>query len=110
MNTTSEAQRWNAHYAGGRGIRPLSKAEIRIVRDTLAPPKGPKEPRALEVCCGTGDLARLLDELGYVVDAVDYAQAAIDRAEAASGPDITYHCADVALGDLPALAGRGAST
>ncbi|MFC9238460.1 hypothetical protein ACFTZK_18695 [Streptomyces decoyicus] len=45
MNTTSTAQSWNAHYAEGRGIRPLSEAEIHIVRHTLAPPEETKEPR-----------------------------------------------------------------
>ncbi|MGI5262398.1 methyltransferase, FxLD system [Streptomyces angustmyceticus] len=104
MNTTSTSESWSAHYAQGRGIRPLSEAEIRIVRDALAPSGDRKEPRALEVCCGTGELARLLAELGYAVDAVDFAQAAIDRAAAASGPGITYHCADVASDDVAALA------
>ncbi|MGW3658951.1 methyltransferase domain-containing protein [Streptomyces sp. NPDC005151] len=35
---------------------------------------------ALDVACGTGELARLLKAMGYTVDAVDYASTAIGRA------------------------------
>ncbi|MFI9210298.1 methyltransferase, FxLD system [Streptomyces sp. NPDC053253] len=104
MSSTSSAQKWSAHYSSGRGIKPLSDVETSIVRERLAPDAGPEKPRALDVCCGTGEFARLLAGLGYTVDAVDYAQGAVDRAAAEAGPDVTYHCVDMATGDLGALA------
>ncbi|MFI9741455.1 methyltransferase, FxLD system [Streptomyces sp. NPDC052494] len=105
MSTASTAQSWSDHYASGRDIQPLSDAEAVIVRERLVPPVGREEPRALDVCCGTGELAGLLADLGYAVDAVDYAQGAIDRASAETGrPPVAYHCVDVTSGDLGALA------
>ncbi|MFD0152844.1 methyltransferase, FxLD system [Streptomyces sp. NPDC055721] len=105
MNTTSTAQSWSDHYASGRDIKPLSDAETVIVRERLVPPAGREEPRALDVCCGTGELARLLADLGYAVDAVDYAQGAIDRASTETGrPPVAYHCVDVTSDDLGPLA------
>ncbi|WP_314613065.1 methyltransferase, FxLD system [Streptomyces stackebrandtii] len=108
MSTTSTAQSWSDHYASGRGSKPLSDAETVIVRERLVPPVGREAPRALDVCCGTGELARLLADLGYGVDAVDYAQGAVDRASAETGrPRVGYHCVDVTSGDLDALAPAG---
>ncbi|MGW3387421.1 methyltransferase, FxLD system [Streptomyces cinereoruber] len=104
MSSTSSAQQWSTHYTSGRGIKPLSDTETDIVRDRLAPDAGAEEPRALDVCCGTGELARLLAGLGYRVDAVDYARGAVDRAAGEPGPGVAYHCVDVTTGDLGALA------
>lgn len=39
--------------------------------------------RALDVCCGTGDLARRLAKAGAVVTGIDFNQAMLDRAAAA---------------------------
>ena len=104
MSAESSAKDWSEHYASGRSIMPLSVVERAVVRERLVPGIGLEAPRALDVCCGTGELARLLAGLGYRVDAVDYAQGAIDRASAEAGPEVTYHCIDVTSGDLGVLA------
>lgn len=104
MQPAPTAKQWQAHYAAGRDFRPLSAAEKRALRDHLPRPDEPAVSRALEIACGTGELARHLAGLGFRVDAVDFAEAAIERAAAASPPTITYHCLDVTAGDLSALA------
>ncbi|MFD5145849.1 class I SAM-dependent methyltransferase [Streptomyces sp. NPDC058401] len=100
------ARDWHEHYAAGRDFRPLSGTEEAVLHEHLALPEGSGGARALEVACGTGQLARLLAGLGYRVDAVDFAEAALDRAAATPTAGITYHCLDVTAGELTALAAR----
>ncbi|MEB8338159.1 class I SAM-dependent methyltransferase [Streptomyces endophyticus] len=66
---------WNHGYADGRRYRPLDDAE----RSWLAAhvPAPPTDPRALDVGCGTGELAAHLASLGYTVDATDWAEHAL---------------------------------
>jgi SAM-dependent methyltransferase len=108
MSTAHTAQTWHAHYESGRDSRPLSEAEKAILAEHLALPEGSERARALEVACGTGQLARFLAAAGYRVDAVDWAEAALQRATATSH-GITYHRLDVTAGDLVSLepVGRG---
>ncbi|MFD0265001.1 NUDIX domain-containing protein [Streptomyces sp. NPDC127106] len=111
MKSSPTAQDWDDHYDSGRGFRPLSGTEKDILRERLLPrrprPDGARGARALDVACGTGELARFLASAGYRVDAVDFAAAAIRRARDASPPGIAYHCLDVVNGDLAALAEPG---
>ncbi|MFF2654549.1 class I SAM-dependent methyltransferase [Streptomyces sp. NPDC058045] len=72
------ADEWSRHYGEGRGFRPLGEAEKRLLR--AWPPGAGRGGRALEVCCGTGELAVFLASLGYQVDAVDFAEGALLRA------------------------------
>ncbi|KUJ43325.1 DNA mismatch repair protein MutT [Streptomyces albus subsp. albus] len=60
---------------------------------------------ALEIGCGTGDLARHLSATGYRVDAVDYAAAAIEAARHETGPAdaVTYARFDIEAEDLAHL-------
>ncbi|MEU8434137.1 methyltransferase, FxLD system [Streptomyces sp. NPDC029216] len=72
-------EEWHQHYADGHGFRPLGDAERALLAEhTPAPDSG---GRALDVGCGTGELAAHLARIGYAVDAVDYADSAIDRAQ-----------------------------
>ncbi|WP_243088152.1 class I SAM-dependent methyltransferase [Streptomyces sp. 891-h] len=62
---------WSRHYDEGKGFRPLRDVERGLfARHTPTPDGG----RALEVGCGTGELAAHLAELGYHVDGVDFAE------------------------------------
>ncbi|MFG2483393.1 methyltransferase, FxLD system [Streptomyces virginiae] len=80
MSTTYTALDWHAHYEAGRDFRPLTDTEKAVLTEHLAVPENAQEARALDVGCGTGELAAYLASLGYAVDAVDYADSAIARA------------------------------
>ncbi|MCX5199230.1 class I SAM-dependent methyltransferase [Streptomyces sp. NBC_00249] len=108
MSTAPTAQDWHDHYAGGRDFRPLTDREKSLLHAHLALPSNALAPRALDVACGTGELARLLAAAGYQVDAVDWAAAAIERARAAPSYGITYHRLDVTHGGIAALPPAGA--
>ncbi|GGZ01522.1 class I SAM-dependent methyltransferase [Streptomyces poonensis] len=69
---------WQQHYAEGNGFRQLGERERALFAEHTPVPDG--GGRALEVGCGTGDLAACLASLGHVVDAVDFADSAITRA------------------------------
>ncbi|APU42956.1 methyltransferase, FxLD system [Streptomyces sp. TN58] len=106
MSTTHTAQDWHAHYEAGRDFRPLSATEKTILTEHLALPEGAEEARALDVACGTGELARFLAAAGYQVDAVDWAQSAVDKTSASSA-GVRCHHLDLTSGDLSALAPAG---
>ncbi|MFJ8158749.1 bifunctional class I SAM-dependent methyltransferase/NUDIX hydrolase [Streptomyces sp. NPDC094468] len=68
---------WSQHYADGRDFRRLGeKQKALLAEHALAPDNG----RALDACCGTGELAAYLASLGYTVDAADFADGALERA------------------------------
>ncbi|GGZ93023.1 methyltransferase, FxLD system [Streptomyces bluensis] len=95
---------WDEHYAGGQGFRQLGESERTLLAEHApAPIEG---GRALDIGCGTGELARHLAASSYRVDAVDYCPAAVDLArEGGDGTgDITYRVFDIerdCLDDLP---------
>jgi protein-L-isoaspartate(D-aspartate) O-methyltransferase len=72
-------EEWQQHYADGRGYRPLGDSERALLAEHTAVPEG--GGRALDVGCGTGELAAHLVGLGYTVDAVDFAASAVERAQ-----------------------------
>ncbi|MFG2985966.1 class I SAM-dependent methyltransferase [Streptomyces sp. NPDC048258] len=100
---TLSAEAWHRHYEAGKDFRPMTGAVRAVLDEHLRLQADAEGRRALDVACGTGELARLLAEAGYRVDAVDYARAAIDRAREVSPPEIAFHCLDIADGDLTAL-------
>ncbi|MFB6557472.1 methyltransferase, FxLD system [Streptomyces sp. NPDC056400] len=103
MSTTHTAQDWHAHYDAGRDFSPLTDTEKSILTEHLTVPEDTQGARALDVACGTGELARFLAAAGYQVDAVDWAQSAVERASAASTDGVVCHRLDLTGGDLFSL-------
>ncbi|MFF1869778.1 class I SAM-dependent methyltransferase [Streptomyces sp. CB03911] len=71
---------WEQHYTDGLDFAPLGADELTLLAEHVAAPEG--GGRALEVGCGTGELAAHLAATGYTVDALDLAGAALVRARA----------------------------
>ncbi|MFD7409001.1 class I SAM-dependent methyltransferase [Streptomyces sp. NPDC059866] len=69
---------WEQHYADGKGFRRLGERERALLAEHTPVPDG--GGRALDLGCGTGELAAFLTSLGYEVDAADFADSALDRA------------------------------
>ncbi|MFB6580377.1 methyltransferase, FxLD system [Streptomyces sp. NPDC056402] len=107
MSTTHTAQNWHAHYEAGHDFRPLTDTEKAVLSEQLSLPEGTQGARALEVACGTGELARFLAAAGYQVDAVDWARSAVERASEASTNGVVCHQLDLTGGDLSSLAPAG---
>ncbi|MGX1851120.1 methyltransferase, FxLD system [Streptomyces sp. NPDC055299] len=97
---------WSHHYDGDRSFRPLHDSERDLLtRHAPAPDGG----RALELGCGTGELAVFLAELGYTVDAVDFAEGALTRArkERADTERVRWLCLDIEHDDPAELSDDG---
>ncbi|MFF4448238.1 methyltransferase, FxLD system [Streptomyces sp. NPDC001502] len=107
MSNTHTALDWHAHYEAGRDFRPLTDTEKAVLTENLTLPEDTQEARALEVACGTGELARFLAAAGYRVDAVDWARSAVERAAAASN-GVNCLQLDITGGDLSSLCPPGA--
>ncbi|MFI5986850.1 methyltransferase, FxLD system [Streptomyces sp. NPDC051555] len=103
MSTPPTKLAWHDHYDRGRDFKPLTDEETAVLHHHLALPPDTTDAAALDVGCGTGEVARLLAEFGYRVDAVDWAEAAVERAGANPSQAITYHQLDVTSGDLSSL-------
>ncbi|WP_322975636.1 bifunctional class I SAM-dependent methyltransferase/NUDIX hydrolase [Streptomyces sp. NBC_00162] len=97
---------WHEHYAAGKGFRPLRERERALLTEHVPAPEG---GRALELGCGTGELAVFLAGLGYQVDAVDYAASAVDRARAehAGAGRVRWLELDIETGDAAGLSDEG---
>lgn len=97
---------WNKHFSDGRGFRRLGDEERdMLVKHAPAPEGG----RALDACCGTGEMAAYLVSLGYTVDGVDFAEGALERAhgEQADVEGVRWLCLDIEQDDLADLAEDG---
>ncbi|MEW2403591.1 class I SAM-dependent methyltransferase [Streptomyces sp. NPDC046862] len=83
-----------------RGFRPLGDEEKELLAEQV--PAHPGGGRALDACCGTGDLAVFLASLGYAVDGADFAEGALTRArsENADTDGVRWLCLDVEHDDL----------
>ncbi|MGW2203181.1 methyltransferase, FxLD system [Streptomyces sp. NPDC001774] len=76
--TYTARDEWERHYDEGKGWRRLGEREQQLLAEYTPLPEG--GGRALDVGCGTGELAAHLAGVGYTVDAVDFADSAIARA------------------------------
>ncbi|MFJ3877152.1 methyltransferase, FxLD system [Streptomyces sp. NPDC090077] len=76
--TYTAREEWEKHYGEGKGWRRLGEREQQLLAEHAPVPEG--GGRALDVGCGTGELAAHLAGLGYTVDAVDLTDSAIARA------------------------------
>ncbi|MFJ2774853.1 bifunctional class I SAM-dependent methyltransferase/NUDIX hydrolase [Streptomyces sp. NPDC087300] len=83
MGHTSQDE-WDAHHRGGTSFRALRDGERELLAAHVPAPEG---ALALDVGCGTGELARHLATTGYRTDAVDFAPAALAAASATETAD-----------------------
>ncbi|MFI9048177.1 bifunctional class I SAM-dependent methyltransferase/NUDIX hydrolase [Streptomyces sp. NPDC053427] len=100
-------EEWHHHYAEGRGFRPLGTAEKDLLAEHAA--ADGTSGQALDLCCGTGEQAAYLRQLGYRVDSVDFAESALARARA-EHPDtdgMRWLCLDIEHDDLAPLSDDG---
>ncbi|MFM9540149.1 methyltransferase, FxLD system [Streptomyces turgidiscabies] len=97
---------WERHYAQDRGFRRVGQTEKALLAEHV-PARA--NGRALDVGCGTGELAAYLGELGYLVDAVDFADSALARAgaERADAVGLRWLCLDVTHDDAAELSDDG---
>lgn len=76
--TYTARDEWEKHFSDGKTFRQVGERERELLAEhTPVPNVG---GRALDVGCGTGELAAYLASLGYTVDAVDFADSALARA------------------------------
>jgi len=95
-----ERARWDARHAAGPGATPPSPFVERHARNEAARRPG---GLVLDLACGSGRHARLLDSLGLTTIAVDFSTSALASA-APRGSGIRPVAADV--GALPFAEGR----
>ncbi|MEU9069870.1 MULTISPECIES: bifunctional class I SAM-dependent methyltransferase/NUDIX hydrolase [Streptomyces] len=100
--TYTERDAWEQHYGEGKGWRRLGERERHLLAEHVPVPE--RGGRALDVGCGTGELAAHLAGIGYSVDAVDFADSALARAreEHAGIEGVRWLELDIERGD-PAL-------
>ncbi|MFE3738542.1 class I SAM-dependent methyltransferase [Streptomyces sp. NPDC059134] len=97
---------WSEHFSQGRGFRPLGAREKDLLGEQVP---APHDGRALDACCGSGELAVHLASLGYTVDGADFAEGALARArsERAGSKGVRWLCLDVEADELAGLAEEG---
>ncbi|MGW1932971.1 class I SAM-dependent methyltransferase [Streptomyces sp. NPDC001919] len=101
MSNRNTAEYWNPIYDDGRDWRQACDAEIAMFTHHANPKPG---QRALDVGCGTGQLARALHSLGYGVTGLEVSAAALLTARArssAQGPRWVQH--DIQTGPPPGI-------
>lgn len=105
MTAVPRKQAWQDHYAEGKGFRQVGEVERALLAEYTPVPDGGGQ--ALDVGCGTGELAVTLTEMGYTVDAVDYAEEALTRARAdhAEVSTVRWWCRDIERDPLPEASG-----
>jgi ASC-1-like (ASCH) protein/8-oxo-dGTP pyrophosphatase MutT (NUDIX family)/protein-L-isoaspartate O-methyltransferase len=102
MFTTQDE--WDRGYTEGRRYRPLTDAERSLLATHLPPAA---RGRALDVGCGTGELAAHLSSTGYTVDAVDWSQTALAEAGTRHGDTVRWLRLDVETDDGASLHADG---
>ncbi|MFJ3933873.1 methyltransferase domain-containing protein [Streptomyces sp. NPDC090029] len=101
--TYTARDQWEKHYSDGKNFRQLGERERELLAEHTPVPGG--GGRALEVGCGTGELAAYLASLGYTVDAIDFTDSALARAreEYADVEGVRWLRLDVERDDLAPL-------
>ncbi|GGW09129.1 MULTISPECIES: methyltransferase, FxLD system [Streptomyces albovinaceus subgroup] len=101
MIAVPRKQSWKDHYAEGKGFRQVGEVERALLAKHSPVPDG--GGRALDVGCGTGELAVTLASMGYTVEAVDYAEEALMRARSdhAEVSAVRWRCLDIERDPLP---------
>lgn len=79
------------------------------ILDRIWLPRVPPSARILDVCCGTGFLARLLSRRNYAVTGIDASPAMIAHARE-TAPDNEFHVADASDFQLPGSFDAAVST
>lgn len=105
--TYTARNQWEQHYGEGKRWRQLGERERELLAEHAPAPDG--GGRALEVGCGTGELAAHLAGVGFTVDAVDFADSAIARAceEHAGIEGVRWLRLDIERDDLAVLHEEG---
>ncbi|MFJ7065976.1 class I SAM-dependent methyltransferase [Streptomyces sp. NPDC101115] len=101
MSDRNTAEYWDPIYDDGRDWRQVCDAEIAMFTRYAAPQPG---QRALDIGCGTGQLARCLHSLGYDVTGVEVSASALLKARTRSytqGPRWVQH--DIQTGPPPGV-------
>jgi protein-L-isoaspartate(D-aspartate) O-methyltransferase len=81
--TYTTRDEWEQHFSDGKNFRQLGERERELLAEYAPVPDG--GGRALDVGCGTGELAAYLASLGYTVDAIDFTDSALARAREEHG-------------------------
>ncbi|GGT23261.1 methyltransferase domain-containing protein [Streptomyces griseoviridis] len=81
--TYTARDEWEQHFSDGKNFRQLGERERELLAEYAPVPDG--GGRALDVGCGTGELAAYLASLGYTVDAIDFTDSARARAREEHG-------------------------
>ncbi|MFE3410574.1 class I SAM-dependent methyltransferase [Streptomyces mirabilis] len=102
MFTTQDE--WDRGYTQGRRYRALTDTERSLLATHLPPAAG---GRALEVGCGTGELAAHLSSSGYAVDAIDWSETALAEAGTRHGDAARWLRLDVEGDDGASLNADG---
>ncbi len=76
--TYTTRDKWEKHFSDGKNFRQVGERERELLAEHTSAPDG--GGRALDVGCGTGELAAYLASLGYTVDACDFTDSALARA------------------------------
>lgn len=100
------AEFWSNYYSQGGDFHPVREPEVELLAQHVGPGAGRS---ALDVGCGTGALAAVLHELGFIVAGVDFAAAAIATARERY-PDrdgLDFRVLDVDRGGLSLLSPGG---
>ncbi|MFD3563427.1 methyltransferase, FxLD system [Streptomyces sp. NPDC058686] len=104
--TYTARDQWEQHYGDGKGFRRLGERERALFAEHVAVPDSAR--RALDVGCGSGELALHLASMGYTVDALDWAANPLPTADRApDAPSVRWLHLDIERDNLKPLHPHG---